>query len=1125
MCNSHCIINLRECIIIYSVGTGSEGKSLIIVVLKLYRFELASASFLEKPRINFSGRFRADVSTLNNGPTNYEKVMEGEEIVVKKFNPGGTNTFTMIDCRVTSVVLENGLAIEDEIIGELIVINPESSLPKLITLDPDQQDTSSIYGMKLGVNWSMLSNNAFIGDFVLAMLERDSWFRQANSTDPDKYCVDKKIQCLAAHSVSKLVNVQWSKQLTSNALRSLKEHTHKDKEDGYTLSIMLTLYNYNRMPEEPWFLYGSIVGSIGISSAGESLSFPENRVMKAINNIPVPVPSWSPLCALISNFTTTTYFDVFGSTLAIDFSNSIPIDTNGELCHLYRLFVCILVDDQVTVELVGELPYMEKDWYKMTSGIQDFELTDQQLKFVQKRKVIAVFFKAKPVENTLKQGDRYPVCDNNTLSTSNCVYIILSEDPYLVAPMDHTNYRLEKGDSAEARLKVRHYGVQPSEKLSLSLCDVSPNGDATNSDLKYTRTQTTGKDGIAIFYFVAGDVGTPRKYIDGQVFIFNYCVCEQCEKMNCQQCSVNVGNTLSFLVWSHMKYKRPYFWDTHVKPIFFQYQKLYPVMNSILKLGDYEAVTKPRNIDMILFTMSMDINHPSYMPASRDLSPTKKEMIIEWLRTEDHPLNWDTLIEKEYEIPSFCNRSYLFYREKLRKELVTEKSLSWIKNFPKNEYVAILLDGLGEDSLPTLAESEIAQSFSKVSTVIEQSHTQTLKEWKNDLFIRRTIDVLKNRDHLTDSYIEALLSMVLKLSNDDSNSLPSWYTSSHCSKRQLKENLQIALQLEFSTIPPYLTALYSIKDGYNQEAYEIIRSVVMQEMLHMAQAANLLIAIGGRPIIDSAQVAPSYPGKIPGGVLPGLNVTLQKASPKYIADVFMMIEFPNELVYEDSFSNKEKEIKSHVLTIGKFYKNIQQCMIELYEKEGENFFDKEAKQMTWPWTAHEDGIKLVTVSSIEEAIDAINVIIEEGEGTEQKDPTYLKSSDLAHFFKFEMLACKHHLRILHDHEQYFYDLRGAEIEFTPEGIWPMQDNPSSKNIPKNSHLYHEAKIFHDVYRSLLRSLQAAFNGQPDAIKESVPLMSSMQIQAKKLMAMEMPSSLPGQPKQTCGPIFDYDWQI
>ncbi len=39
--------------------------------------------------------------------------------------------------------------------------------------------------------------------------------------------------------------------------------------------------------------------------------------------------------------------------------------------------------------------------------------------------------------------------------------------------------------------------------------------------------------------------------------------------------------------------------------------------------------------------------------------------------------------------------------------------------------------------------------------VTTQSHMQLI------LFIRRTIDMLKNRDHLSNSYIEALLSTVL----------------------------------------------------------------------------------------------------------------------------------------------------------------------------------------------------------------------------------------------------------------------------------------------------------------------------------------------------------------------------
>ena len=44
--------------------------------------------------------------------------------------------------------------------------------------------------------------------------------------------------------------------------------------------------------------------------------------------------------------------------------------------------------------------------------------------------------------------------------------------------------------------------------------------------------------------------------------------------------------------------------------------------------------------------------------------------------------------------------------------------------------------------------------------------------------------------------------------------------------------------LEFATIPPYLTAMYSIKAGENRQVYDVIRSVVMQEMLHMAQAGG-----------------------------------------------------------------------------------------------------------------------------------------------------------------------------------------------------------------------------------------------------------------------------------------------
>ena len=63
----------------------------------------------------------------------------------------------------------------------------------------------------------------------------------------------------------------------------------------------------------------------------------------------------------------------------------------------------------------------------------------------------------------------------------------------------------------------------------------------------------------------------------------------------------------------------------------------------------------------------------------------------------------------------------------------------------------------------------------------------------------------------------------------------------------------------------------------------------------MAQVANLLIALGGTPEIDSKDAAPSYPNVgLPGCVLPSLNLTLERASRKHIHDVFMAVEFPHE---------------------------------------------------------------------------------------------------------------------------------------------------------------------------------------------------------------------------------------
>ena len=44
----------------------------------------------------------------------------------------------------------------------------------------------------------------------------------------------------------------------------------------------------------------------------------------------------------------------------------------------------------------------------------------------------------------------------------------------------------------------------------------------------------------------------------------------------------------------------------------------------------------------------------------------------------------------------------------------------------------------------------------------------------------------------------------------------------------------------------------------------------------MATVANILIAIGGAPMINSSEAIPTYPTHLPGGVLPNLDPSKEK---------------------------------------------------------------------------------------------------------------------------------------------------------------------------------------------------------------------------------------------------------
>src|ERR1700760_3683759 len=101
----------------------------------------------------------------------------------------------------------------------------------------------------------------------------------------------------------------------------------------------------------------------------------------------------------------------------------------------------------------------------------------------------------------------------------------------------------------------------------------------------------------------------------------------------------------------------------------------------------------------------------------------------------------------------------------------------------------------------------------------------------------------------------------------------------------LQGALQTAIQLEFSTIPPYLCAQWSIDSDPGGVA-DMIEGVVVQEMYHFALGGNIFTPIGGVPSVANAAFLPKYPTKeLPGGIPQKLTVDLKPFSPAQ-AEVF-----------------------------------------------------------------------------------------------------------------------------------------------------------------------------------------------------------------------------------------------
>lgn len=326
---------------------------------------------------------------------------------------------------------------------------------------------------------------------------------------------------------------------------------------------------------------------------------------------------------------------------------------------------------------------------------------------------------------------------------------------------------------------------------------------------------------------------------------------------------------------------------------------------------------------------------------------------------------------------------------------------------------------------------------------------------------------------------------------------------------RLHSLLQQALEVELFTIPPYLTALYSIIDGTNAPSVKVIQSVAMEEMLHAALVSNIMNAVNAIPRVvkDRDGKGPNrvaYSAQAPHISRP-LNVSLLPFS-KESVKVFMALEAP-DTPSEDWSTN------GGIATIGQLYATVRNALIAVSEQVGEvELFKGDPLRQLDAADYYGGGGRLMPINCLAEALAAIDTIAQQGEGRVDMsnltgdDVRFGQPKEVAHYYRFQEIL-----------EERFYD-RDDDIDL-PTGPQLPVDWSAVRPIGRSDAPHPPAEFaavlaaFEATYAGLLEALHHGFNGDKPGLLDAVPLMQRLKTKAIEIMRIEIGGG------KTCVPPF------
>lgn len=606
-------------------------------------------SYLNFPRLSFTGQFQADVSTVNNDPRHFDNstfepyfqdFTEGTQCN-GWWNPIGTGIFRLSNCLVTSALGLDGKLSDAGVLGLVVGNSPDLPSAKLVDLDPDWQLASCIFGLTISLV-TPLGQVVMQGDYQPNPF-RDLWFNRVTGADPGDETASAMFQ-------SVLTNIQWNLDgINSAFLQALK--TAADNAGGM-LSVRLTTYGYNGDNTSPSFSYGKVVGAIGPVLPNEPTSFVLGRRF---------MPTGSQQSDTLNITCFSSVIDQGTNTLQADFSNALPTDDNFRISPLGTL-TCVVLNDAS----IQQGATVTSSQYVVLGSVQSTDLGQTISSGIQS-------FPISSEAATLLSGN-YPLAliQPNPAPETGSAVVIMEAPNGLEIRAEQFAFRLDPNNPTGNTMTTTVYAAQYGKPISnpqiavklndddpdTNNCPTSvpadttpkaaiPNNNTPTGTIQFSYTQGAAPGQIAVTFQGPQSFGTPRSYMDGQIYYYNYNFASGPQAAQ-QQFDVFVA-----LVFSSFTAPAKPAW-TDVQPILLQYANLYPVMSKGLFDFSQQAVADANAHTMYAVFNNSNFEDPDYMPVTRDLSYSKRETLKTYFSNVIASMPSETLKDTRHRFAARC---------------------------------------------------------------------------------------------------------------------------------------------------------------------------------------------------------------------------------------------------------------------------------------------------------------------------------------------------------------------------------------------------------------------------------------------------------------------------------------